>query len=230
MLESFSCFRIGTELWYGLRSFHVRRPTWSFLCARAYIYLQAKIRKFKWSKPRHEVHSRSYLRKVYIIYIYIYIWLGKTLTTFPCAPDGVRTSGLRMLSPTRLYQLIHLVTRACQLSPKLPTRFQSDLRGPYRRLNPHCDHNDLADSNPIFSLDTPGHDDAPSYPSLVAFSWVVRSKIYLPDKTMRNTDGSIPRWIIMKKISFNRSFFLVQIVPLVGLMLLSVVAFCGNIL
>ena len=38
--------------------------------------------------------------------------LGKTLTNLPCAPDGVRTSGLCILSPT-LNQLSHPVAPCC---------------------------------------------------------------------------------------------------------------------
>ena len=68
----------------GYRIFNVR--TWSFLCVRMYTH---------WELGMH-TDSDSLQ----------HFWLEKALTICFCSPDGVRTSGHRILSPT-FYQLSH---------------------------------------------------------------------------------------------------------------------------
>ena len=68
----------------GYRIFNVR--TWSFLCVRIH------------TGVGHTGNESAQ-----------HFWLGKTLTNFSCAPDGVRTSGLWISSPM-LYQLSHPIS------------------------------------------------------------------------------------------------------------------------
>ena len=89
----FSCFRNRPNSDMDYRSFNVR--TWPFLC----VHIHTGVGHTDSQSAQH-------------------LWLGKTLTNRSCAPDGIRTSGLWISSPT-LYPLSH---------PAAPLWFDDDCK------------------------------------------------------------------------------------------------------